>query len=309
MNKKVVVGLVIGGIFILLLMIAGVQAGKQGKIAFDGGSIGQINIEGVIAGGSGSSGLFSSSQGMDEIVDQLHRAQSDPQLKALIIRINSPGGSSAASQEVGEEINKLRKKGVKVIISMGDVAASGGYWIAASGDKIVANPSTMTGSIGVIMEVQNMRELYNKLGIENQTIKSGPLKDMGSSARALTPEEQKIMQDMVNDVYEQFIDVVATGRHMDREDVRKLADGRVYTGRQAKKLGLVDELGNYYDALNLAKKMAGVKGDVQIRQYTPGGPFNFLFGSSSRFGGGSKLNSQDTELLKNLLLEKAQTSK
>lgn len=230
-------------------------------------TVGLINIEGIIMGGYGSFGIFGSQPGADRIIRQLKEAQEDDTVKAVVLRINSPGGSAAASREIRDEVVKLRKSGKKVVVSMGDVAASGGYMVACAADRIVANPSTTTGSIGVIMQLQNTQGLYDKLGIKTITIKSGPHKDMGSPDRPLTEEEREILQGMIDDMYDQFLDVVAEGRNMPKEEVRKIADGRVFTGRQALKLGLVDELGDFYDAVDVAKDLAGIKGEVVLKQY------------------------------------------
>jgi protease-4 len=226
--------------------------------------VGVITLEGVIM--SGSSGLFSAA-GTGPVLAQLHEAAEDPDIGALVIRINSPGGTVAASQELYEEALKVKEAGKKLVVSMGDVAASGGYMVACAADKIVANPGTTTGSIGVIMQFQNVEGLYDKLGLKENVIKSAPHKDIGSSTRPMTAEERKILQGMVDEMYEQFVKIVARGRNMSVEEVRKLADGRIFTGTQAKELGLVDELGNYYDALRIAADLAGIKGKPVIKEY------------------------------------------
>jgi signal peptide peptidase SppA len=197
-----------------------------------------------------------------------------------------------------------RYKG-KPIGSMGDVAASGGYWLAAKADKIVANPATMTGSIGVIMETQNLQGLFGKLGIKPETIKSGPHKDIGTYNRQMTPDERQILQGMVDDIYSQFIDVVAKGRHMDPAQVRKLADGRIFTGRQAKKLGLVDELGNYNYAINYTAKLAGIEGEPTIKEFGEKNPFEFVFSGTQQSlglpGQQNSLSAPELQLLRGLL--------
>ena len=165
---------------------------------------------------------------------------------------------------------------------MADVAASGGYWLAACTDKIYANPTTMTGSIGVYMPYANWEELYKKVGIYQEKIKSGPHKDILSPERQMTNEEREIIQIMVDDIYNQFVDVVAEGRKLDKEQVRKLADGRIYTGNQAKQLGLVDELGNMYDAIDGASQLAGIVGKPTLKEYGKQSPWNMLFGPSEK---------------------------
>lgn len=162
---------------------------------------------------------------------------------------------------------------------MGDVSTSGAYWIACRADKIIANPGTMTGSIGVIMQTQDLRGLYDKLGIDTLTFKSGPHKDMGAADRGVTDEERAIFQGMVDDIYNQFLGVVADGRKMEIEKVRKLADGRVYTGSQAKDLGLVDETGNYQDAISEAGNLSGLGPRPRVIELGPKGLWHEIFGS------------------------------
>ena len=304
-NKRIVVGL-IAGIIVLSLAVAAVsgQAGKEK--ASRGEAIGVIYVEGVITGARGEGSIFGTGVASGpSLMEQLREAGEDDGVKAVLLRINSPGGSAAASQEVGNEIDRLRKQGKTVVASMGDVAASGGYWIAAKADKIIADPATMTGSIGVIMETQNMQELFDKIGITPETIKSGPHKDMGSPNRPLTPEERAIMQQMVDDIYQQFVDVVAEGRKMKREKVLELADGRIFTGRQAKEQGLVDELGNYYDAVKLTGDLAGIEGEPVIREFGYTSPFEkFLSGVNIPLTPGSDflgLSPREIEAFRELL--------
>jgi len=253
------------------------RANQSEKIAI-------IYVEGVIIGGRGESNVFAQQGGTDQVIKELHEARDDESVKAVVLRINSPGGSAAASQEVGEEIKKLRATGKVVVTSMGDVAASGGYWLAACTDKIYANSTTMTGSIGVYVPYANWEELYKKVGIYQEKIKSGPHKDILSPERAMTGEERAIIQVMVDDIYNQFVAVVAEGRNMDEIQVRKLADGRIYTGNQAKQLGLVDELGNMYDAIDGAAKLAGIVGKAEIKEYGNKSPWSMLFGASEQVG-------------------------
>jgi len=275
-NKKLVVGL-ISGVILLSLLAAVVSNPAEKSKAKRGDRIGVIYIDGIITGDRSQGGWFGGPGGTS-VLSQLKEARENDTIKAVLIRINSPGGSAAASQEIGYEIDKIRKAGKKVVASMGDVAASGGYWIAARADKIIADPATMTGSIGVIMETMNMQELFDKVGISPQTIKSGPYKDIGSPNRPLSSAEREILQGMVNDIYQQFVDVVAEGRKMERNKVLELADGRIFTGRQAKNLGLVDELGNFYDAVALTGKLAGIKGEPVIYEFGPQSPFERIFG-------------------------------
>jgi protease-4 len=244
---------------------------KKNKIAV-------IYVDGIIMGGRGQGSLFSESGGTDNLIKQLHQARDDKSVAAVVLRINSPGGSATASQEVGEELKKMRALGKVVVTSMGDMAASGGYWLAACTDKIYANPSTLTGSIGVYMPYANWEELYKKIGIQQEKIKSGPHKDIMSPERKMTESERVIIQTMVDDMYNQFVNIVAEGRHLDPTVVRQIADGRVYTGNQAKQLGLIDEFGNMYDAIDGAKAIVGVK-DPVIKEFGKTSPLEMLLGA------------------------------
>ena len=249
-----------------------------------------IHVDGVITGGRGQGGLFGDGGGTDAIIRQIHAARDDENVKAVVMRVNSPGGSAPASQEVGEELKKLRASGKVVFASMGDIAASGGYWIAALCDHIYANPGTITGSIGVYIPYANWEELFQKIGVHTEKIKSGPHKDMLSPERPMTGEERQILQAMVDDLYDQFVSVVAEGRRMDPAKVRRLADGRVYTGRQAQALGLVDTMGTMEDAVNAAAKKAGIQGKPQLREYGRTGLWEAIWGPSDRTLFGSVLN-------------------
>lgn len=193
---------------------------------------------------------------------RLQRFRDDESIKAIVVRINSPGGAVGPSQEIRAELLKLREK-KKVVASLGAVAASGGYYIASGAEIIVANPGTLTGSIGVILNLTNVEELCKKLGLEFFNIKAGTLKDAGSPFRPMRPEERAYLQRLLDQVHEQFIADVAAGRNLEIEKVRKLADGRVLTGAEAKQHGLVDQLGNFQDAIELAGRLAGIKGKVE----------------------------------------------
>ncbi len=230
-------------------------------------AVGIIYLDGVLVSGAGGTDLFGTVLGSDDIIGYIEEATWDPTVKALVLRINSPGGSAAAAEEIGRELEKFQAAGKVLVVSMGDVAASGAYWIAAGADEIIANASTITGSIGVIMQVQRLEELYEKIGVEVETIKSGPHKDIGSATRQLTGEEREILQSMVDDIFHQFVDVVAAGRDMTREQVLDLADGRIFTGRQAQKAGLVDRVGNFYDAIDRAAELAGITGEYDVIEY------------------------------------------
>ena len=199
--------------------------------------------------------------------DYLARAEKDTAVKAIVLRIESPGGEIAPSQEILWEIERVKE--IKtIVVSMGGTAASGGYYISAKADKIVALPTTMTGSIGVISQVMNVEGLLEKLGIEVETFKGGKYKDMYSGFREMTPEEEEIMQGMIDEYYEQFIDVVAEGRGLSKDEVRNLATGQIYTGTEAKELGLVDALGGLDTATELAMELAGIE-VARVEYYQP----------------------------------------
>jgi len=197
------------------------------------------------------------------ITSQLITFKKDKGIKAIILRINSPGGSVGPTQEIYREVRKtIRSK--KVVVSMGEVAASGGYYIAAAADKIVANPGTITGSIGVIMHFVQFKEFLGKIGVDLEVLKSGEFKDVGSPHRELTERDKELINALISDIQKQFEEGVATGRKMAVEEVQLISDGRVFSGAQAKELGLVDALGNFQDAVEIAKKLAGIKGDTTL---------------------------------------------
>lgn len=198
-----------------------------------------------------------------ETVQSLKDLGDNKGIKAVVVRIDSPGGAVAPTQEIYDAIGRLKKK-KPVVASMGGMAASGGYYIATACDEVVANPGTLTGSIGVIMELGNVEELMKKVGLRGYSIKSGQHKDIGSPLRPLSPEGKAILQSLVDNVHAQFISAVAKGRKMPEDKIKELADGRVYSGEQAKKLGLVDFLGNMDDAVDLAAKRAGIDGEPQL---------------------------------------------
>jgi len=198
------------------------------------------------------------------IVRQFKKYREDKSIKAIVLHVNSPGGGVAASQEMYEEVKKTRDAGIPVIVSFGSIAASGGYYVACGGSLIVSNPGTLTGSIGVIISLMNFKELTDKLGIKDFTIKSGELKDAGNPMKEINGKDRAYFQDIVDDSYEQFLDVVSKERKIDKEEVRRIASGRVYTGRQAKDIRLVDSLGTLEDAIKIAGVMAKIEGEPAI---------------------------------------------
>lgn len=252
-KRRILTGL--GVIVILLAMIFlfffffGPYMVRTDRFTF-GDKIGVVEIKGVITQSA-------------DIIETLRHYVEDDGVKAIILRIDSPGGGVGPAQEIYREVLKIKSK-KKVITSMGSVAASGGYYIACASDIIVANPGTITGSIGVIMQFSNFEELFKKIGIKGVVIKGGEYKDIGSPFREMTSEEKKIMQEVIDNVHQQFIQAVAEGRKLERIKVIQIADGRILTGEQAKRLGLVDQIGNFQDAIDTAAKLAGIKGKPQI---------------------------------------------
>ncbi len=242
----------IGLFFFLLIFGVALLLGYREHLG--GPKVALVEVDGIITDSEG-------------IVSQIRHHIENETVQAFVIRINSPGGGVAASQEIHEEIKKVHQvHGKPVVASLSTVGASGGYYIAAAADKIVANPGSITGSIGVIIQIPNLSDLLQKVGIRSVVIKSGPYKDMASATRELTPEERQLLQGVIDDIHDQFIQAVVQGRGLSREQVETVADGRIMSGRQALELGLVDQLGNLQDAIATAAKMGGIPGKPQIVQ-------------------------------------------
>jgi len=261
-KKAIIIGVsivLLVAILVVVLVLVVPNRPSVGKIVV-------IPLSGTIT--SADSSLLSGSSITPGLVsDYLTKAEKDTAVKAIVFRIESPGGEIAPCQEILWEIERV-KETKPIVVSMGGTAASGGYYISTQADKIVALPTTMTGSIGVIYQVTNIEGLLEKLGIQIEIFKGGKYKDMYWGFRELTPEEEEIMQGMVDEYYEQFIDVVAEGRELSREEVRNLATGQIYTGTKAKELGLVDELGDLDTAINLALGLAGIETAI-VEYYQP----------------------------------------
>src|SRR5436190_18846709 len=217
---------------------------------FSGDCVGVLQIDGAI-------------DDSRSVLIELKRLKEMPWVKAVVVRIDSPGGAVAPTQEIFEEIQRGKKQ-KPFIASMGGMATSGGYYIAAACDKIVANPGTLTGSIGVIMQLNNVEELMKKIGLKGINVKSGANKDLGSPFQTISPEGREILQSLVDNVHSQFVAAVAKGRGMNEAKVRKLADGRVYSGAQAKQLGLVDQFGTLDDAIELAAGRVGLEANPAV---------------------------------------------
>lgn len=274
MDKKKKIVIVAAAILVIVVLVCiGGSNTKQGglhQLAKED-RVAVIHVDGAIVGGEENplelNGTSTTTSG--SLMKKFRKARQDDSVKAVLLRVDSPGGSAAATQEAARELQRLKDSGKPVIVSMGDTAASGAYWLSALGDVIYANPSTITGSIGVYMGYYDLQGLSQKLGVSEEKIKSGAHKDIFSPFRPMTDEERQMTQEMVNDMYNQFVAVVAQGRHMDENKVRALADGRVFTGEQAKAAGLVDTMGNYYDALGEAGRRIGADPDnVPIVEYT-----------------------------------------
>jgi protease IV len=241
--------IVLGVLFYVFFFKIGSQSGKAKGFSLSD-KVGVVNVNGVIYDSI-------------DIVQQLEDVGRDDSIVAVVLRIDSPGGGVAASQEIYDAVVELKKK-KKVVASMGSVAASGGLLIACSADKIVANAGTITGSISAIMQFANVEGLLKKVGLKSSVVKSGKYKDIGSPMREMTEEERKIIQDLVDDIYNQFVDVIVRDRKISRQKVMRIADGRVFSGRKAKEYGLVDQLGDMASAAKLASELAGKDGKYEM---------------------------------------------
>ena len=235
------------------LLIAVTDDGLPG-----GAKVAVVQVEGVI-GTEVSRGLDT-----EDIVRTLSEYRDDPAIRAVVLRINSPGGVVAPTQEIATAVRRLREAKKPVVASLGSVAASGGYYVAVAADRIYASPGTLTGSIGVVMQLANVEGLLKKVGVEYVVVKAGAYKDVGNFARPMTPEERRILQSLLDDVYDQFIGAVAEGRGLDPQTVRSFAEGRIYSGRQSQGLKMVYDLGGLDDAIDAAAKMAGLPGKPRV---------------------------------------------
>jgi protease IV len=243
-------------LFVLVFFYAYFTGGDSKALSFlAGDGVGVLQIEGTI-------------DDSRAVMSELKRFKEAPWIKAIVVRIDSPGGAVAPTQEIFDELQKTKKK-KPLIASMGSMATSGGYYVASACEKIIANPGTLTGSIGVIMQLNNVEELMKKVGVKGYNIKSGVNKDIGSPFQPLSPEGKEILQSLVDNVHSQFVSAVARGRGMNEAQVRKLADGRVYSGAQAKELGLVDQFGTLDDAIEFAAKRVGLEENPTVYYSSP----------------------------------------
>lgn len=262
----VVLGLL--GVFGFIALVVMLAIFAPRNVPFTNKPVAIVKIEGAI---------FDS----EETLRELQEDADDEDIKAVVLRIDSPGGAVGPSQEIFRQVLKLKQAGKKVVVSMGTVAASGGYYIASAADKIVASPGTITGSIGVIMENFGVEELAKTLRVEPRVIKSGKLKDVGSPFRPMTEDEKSFLQALSDDMYAQFTGDVAEQRKIPLEKLREIAEGKVYSGSQAQALGLVDELGNLYDAIDLAKKIAGLPKQAGVLWPRKPGALESFFGNEA----------------------------
>ena len=256
------------GIFILMMLSWLFSEPYDDTLSTSGEKVAVVEINDII---------FSS----DDIVRQFKKYRENKSVRAIVFRVNSPGGGVAASQEIFEEVKKTRNSNKPVVVSMGEVAASGGYYVSIGADKIVANPGTLTGSIGVIIQHLQADELMKKIGLEAQTYKSGRFKDLGSPFRKSTEDEKKFFDQLITNVYEQFVEDIVEARGMERAHVLRYADGRVFTGEQAVEYGFIDTLGTMEDAIAIAAEMGGIDGTPRIVRERKRRPFiDRFFGES-----------------------------
>jgi protease IV len=271
-----ILGLVFGGLFLCLfafmaLAWIAVQSGRGGTVMSRAGGerVGVVEVTGIITDSKTT-------------LRELREFEENPRIRAVVVRIDSPGGSVGPSQEILEAMQRLQKQ-KHVVASMGSIAASGGFYVAMGGEKVYANPGTLTGSIGVISQFPNVSGLLKWAGVDMRTITAGKLKDAGNPFREMSAEERSYFQAMLDDVHAQFIGAVVEARKLPEEEVRKVADGRVFTGRKAKELKLVDELGGLQDAVREAGKLSGIRGEPRIEYPTKDRPlFRAMFGDDAQ---------------------------
>lgn len=259
--RDIIIAIVIGGSFLLFgfMIFAMITFGDYGDSSLPslGDKVAIVNIYGII-------------ESSTEVVRQLDRWGSDNSVRAIVLHINSPGGGVAASQEIYEKVLKVKRESEKPIVaSMSSVCASGGYYIACAADRVVANQGSVTGSIGVILQYPVIESMMEKIGLQYQTVKSGSSKDIGSPFRQPNQGDSLVFQALVDDSYDQFVEAIVANRPLVEEEVRRIADGSVYTGRQALKLGLVDTLGTFEDAVDIAGEMSGLGSDPKRVREVP----------------------------------------
>lgn len=267
-NKQLILAVIIGGAFIVIVLLIAVLSllgSGSSSISGFGDTVAIIPVQGEIAY-SQSNILEGSVATPQSVTDGIKQAEEDSTVSALVLDINSPGGSPVASEEIMNAVKNSKKP---VVVWISDTGASGAYLAASPADKIYASPSSIVGSIGVILSLTDLSGLYQKIGVNQYAIKAGEYKDMGSSYRNLTPEETRMLQEMVDEDYDYFISLVAENRKLDINYVRSIAEGKIYTGTQAKNLKLIDETGNRDEAIEAAARLGGIKGDYNIITITP----------------------------------------
>ena len=278
--------LLVFAICFAVIALAGKAIAQSWLTGTDGGDyIALIHVSGAITGGTADGGLMmvETGAGALDICRQLYTAKDDSACVAVLLRVDSPGGSAAASEEIYNAVKAVREAGKPVVVSMGDVAASGGYFVSAPADYIFANGATLTGSIGVVFQLMNWEEAAKKIGIDDTTLTAGEFKDIGSPWRDMTAQEREMMEALMEQVHEQFIQAVINGRtNLTEEEVRALATGMIYTGEQAVANGLVDELGGLHEAENKARDLAGVGDDVPVQEEAAGSFLEELLGLRAR---------------------------
>ncbi len=241
---------------LVLVLALALLIKQKGHPAPDKEKIVVVTIDGVI---TNERGALSNGMSIESIVDAINDFREQDDIKAMVLRIDSPGGSVGAVQEIYSSIRKFKEKGKPVVASFGDISASGGYYLAAPADKILCHPGTLTGSIGVVMQLPNVEGLLGKVGVKMNSIKSGSMKDSGSPFRPMTPEERASFQNLIMDAYSQFYKAVKLGRKMKDEELKPLADGRVFSGQMAVNNHLADQIGDLEDAVEVAKKLANLE--------------------------------------------------
>lgn len=252
-RDKVIVAIIVVSVVFLFFIFSGILIGLSRSaggvdIGSLGGRVALVDVKGEITSS-------------EDVVRQVKKYQNDGSVKALVLRVDTPGGGVAASQEIYDQLLKFRDSGKSIVVSMGSVAASGGYYIACAADSIVANPGTVIGSIGVMMSFPVFERLMDKIGVKMEVIKSGDLKDVGNYARQMTSADREMLQALIEDSYDQFVNVVAESRDLEVDSVREFANGSVFTGRQAMQFGLIDRLGTMQDAIAVAGEMADLGDD------------------------------------------------
>lgn len=314
MNTKrwAAVGVFLGLLFIQIISYFTIQSddlgASSGGVSWStkyykigtSGTIALLDINGIIQESSGTSVLTGETYKHGVFLDQLEYAFSSKNIDGVVLRVNSPGGGVYESDEIYNKITELKEEYNKpLVVYMCQLAASGGYYVSAPADKIYANRNTITGSIGVAMGGLNLKELMDNIGVKDNTITSGRNKTIMSSTHEMTDEQRRILQEMVDEVYDQFLDVVSQGRNIDKKDLKPIADGRVYTARQAKEVGLIDEIGELDDAINEVADIAGLS-NPSVLEFTSndfGFLSNFLGKAANVFVSKDSVDLKDVEKL------------